>query len=116
MKFGISVSREYEALLSDYDVLITPTVPSTAPKLVPREAGLLEQWKADQAIALNTAQFNLTGNPAMALPIGFLPDLSGADENVKLPVSMQIVGPLHGEDKVLKVGYAYEKMFDCRKE
>jgi len=52
----------------------------------------------------------------MALPIGFLPDLSGADENVKLPVSMQIVGPLHREDKILKVGYAYEKMFDWRKE
>ena len=116
MKTANPVSREYEALLSEYDALITPTVSSTAPKLVPREAGLLEQWKADQGIALNTAQFNLTGNPAMALPIGFLPDLSGADENVKLPVSMQIVGPLHREDKILKVGYAYEKMFDWRKE
>jgi hypothetical protein len=52
----------------------------------------------------------------MALPIGFLPDLSGADVNIMLPVSMQIVGPLHGEDKILKVGYAYEKMFDWRKE
>jgi hypothetical protein len=60
---------------------------------------LLEQWKANQGIALNTAQFNLTGNPAMALRIGYLPDLSGADENVKLPVRMQIVGSLHGEDK-----------------
>ena len=52
----------------------------------------------------------------MALPIGFLLDLSSADENVKLQVSMQIVGPLNGEDKILKVGYAYEKVFDWRKE
>jgi amidase len=77
---------------------------------------LLEQWKTDQGTAQNTAQFNLTGNLAMALPIGFLPDLSGADAGVKLPFGMQIVGPLHGEDKILKVGYAHEKMFNWRKE
>jgi amidase len=72
--------------------------------------------EADQGIALNTAQFNLTGNPAMALPIGFLNDLSGEDGSVRLPVSMQIVGPLYGEDKVLKAGYAFERMWDWRKE
>jgi amidase len=76
----------------------------------------LEQWKADQRIALNTAQFNLTGNPAMALPIGFLGDLSGSDESVRLPVSMQVVGPLYGEDKVLRVGYAWERMWNWREE
>lgn len=62
---------------------------------------------------MNTAQFNLTGHPAMALPIGFLPD---PDTGVKLPASMQIVGPLHGERKVLEVGYAYEKAFDWKME
>jgi hypothetical protein len=61
---------------------------------------LLEQWKADQGIALNTAQFNLTANSAKDLPIGSLPDLSGADENMKFPVSMHIVGALNGEVSV----------------
>lgn len=65
---------------------------------------------------MNTSQFNLTGHPAMTLPIGFLPDLSGADPNVRLPVGMQIIGPLHGEEKILRVGLAYEKMFDWKKE
>ena len=97
-------------------MLITPTVSSTAPTLVDPEDGIMAQWKAEQGIAVNTSQFNLTGNPAMTLPIGFLPDLSGADPHIKLPVGMQIIGPLHGDERVLKVGYAYEKMFDWRKE
>jgi hypothetical protein len=32
----------------------------------------------------------------MTLPVGYLPDLSQADAKVKLPVGMQIIGPLHG--------------------
>jgi len=116
LNLAIQLSREYEAIFEKYDVFITPTVSSTAPKLVARDASLIEQWKADQGIALNTSQFNLTGHPAMALPIGFLPDLSGLKKEVRLPVSMQIVGPLHGEEKVLKVGYAFERMYDWRGE
>ena len=97
-------------------MLITPTLPSTAPKLINPEAGIIAQWNAEAGIAVNTSQFNLAGNPAMTLPIGFLPDLSGTDINVKLPVGMQIIGPLHGEEKVLRIGYAYEKVFEWRKE
>ena len=52
----------------------------------------------------------------MTLPIAFLQDLSGEDENVWFPVAMQIIGPLHGEERILKVGLAWEKAFDWRKE
>ena len=52
----------------------------------------------------------------MTLPIGFLPDLSGTDPKVRLPVAMQIVGPLHGEDKIFKIALAYESMFDWKRE
>ena len=76
------------------------------------DAGLRAQWKAEQGIAVNASQYNLVGNPAMTLPIGFLPDLSGADPNVRLPVGLQVVGSLHGEARILNIGYAYEKMCD----
>jgi Asp-tRNA(Asn)/Glu-tRNA(Gln) amidotransferase A subunit family amidase len=57
------VSRENEAFLSKYAVLITPTVSSTAPKPGDRDAGLMAQWKAEQGIAVGTSQFNLVGKP-----------------------------------------------------
>jgi amidase len=105
------VGKEYDDTLSKYDVFITPTLSRTAPRNGDREASALEKTEAEKGLATNTAQFNLTGHPAMTLPIGFLPDMSGLDSNVMLPVGMQIVGPLHGENKIFKVGYAYEKMF-----
>jgi amidase len=112
----ITVSKEYESILAQYDVLITPTVSTTASKLADRGAGLIAQWKTEQRISNNTCQFNLTGLPAMTIPVGFLPDQRGGDGSVLLPAGMQIVGPLHGEEKIFKVGYAFEKMVDWRKE
>lgn len=75
----------------------------------------MAQWKSEQDIATNTCQFNLTGHPAMTIPIGFLPDQTGNDEKILLPLGMQIVGPLHGEEKIFKVGYAFEKLVDWKK-
>jgi amidase len=112
----LSVTREYEAALSNYDILITPTVSRTAPPNGLRDATPFEKSQSEAGIAVNTSQFNLTGHPAMSLPIGFLPDSTSTAKTVWLPVGMQIIGPLHGEEKILKVGYAYEKMFDWRKE
>jgi aspartyl-tRNA(Asn)/glutamyl-tRNA(Gln) amidotransferase subunit A len=44
--------------------------------------------------------FNVTGNPVLAMPIGF--SRSG------LPLGMQIVGRAFDEATVLRVGAAYE--------
>ncbi|KGT73256.1 amidase [Bradyrhizobium japonicum] len=47
-----------------------------------------------------TGPFNVTGNPALALPIGFVAD--------GLPLSAQIVGRPFDEPTVLQIGAAYE--------
>ncbi len=49
---------------------------------------------------LHTIPFNVTGNPALAMPIGF--SKSG------LPLGMQIVGRAFDEPTVLRIGAAYE--------
>lgn len=64
---------------------------------------------------LNTMQFNLTGHPAMTIPTGLRRDMSETNSKVLLPVSVQLVGPLFGEEKMLKVGYAFEKAFEWKK-
>jgi len=48
-----------------------------------------------------TAPFNVTGQPALALPTGLAPG--------GLPLSMQIVGRPFDEATVLQVASAYEK-------
>ncbi|KAK9358831.1 hypothetical protein V1504DRAFT_459941 [Lipomyces starkeyi] len=52
---------------------------------------------------INTAPFNISGNPAMSLPIA-----------MKLPVGMQIVGKSFGELDIYKVAYAWEQSFDWK--
>ncbi|KAL3426369.1 Amidase [Phlyctema vagabunda] len=114
LNLAIQLSREYDSQLQIYDVLLTPSLSRTAPKLKSRNAGVYEKSRAEAGISANTAQFNLTGHPAMTIPIGFLPDMGGDDPDVSLPVGMQFVGSLHGEEKILKVCYAYERMFDWK--
>jgi amidase len=111
----VTVAREYEDLLRKYDVILLPAVPFTAPPLFDRStASTMEQISSTFGQTLNTMQFNLTGHPAMVLPTGFARDMSGENPDVFLPTSIQIVGPLHGEKKILQVGYAYEQTYQWK--
>ena len=53
-----------------------------------------------------TTPFNLTGNPALAVPCGFNAD--------GLPMSLQIVGRLFDETTVLRAGDAFERALPSR--
>jgi aspartyl-tRNA(Asn)/glutamyl-tRNA(Gln) amidotransferase subunit A len=79
------------------DVLIT------ACALAP--AARLDQFPLDwpppaSFVAMQTPAFNVTGNPALALPIGF--------SEHGLPLGMQIVGRVFADATVLRVGAAFE--------
>lgn len=97
----------YDLALSEVDVLVMPTVTRTAPKYEPGPddyVSALDRELSDHASAtVNTSQFNYTGHPAMAMPIG---KLGG------LPVSMQIVGRHFSDSLVLQVGYAFQEASD----
>ncbi|OAP54857.1 hypothetical protein AYL99_11305 [Fonsecaea erecta] len=102
--------EDYEAALQSYDVLILPTTSFVARKHGSRTTPPIEQIAPTLGLTANTVQFNATGHPAMSIPIGKI----GAedDSNVMLPVGMQIVSGLWRDDKVLRVGHAWEKAFD----
>jgi amidase len=98
-----------------YDVLITPTLPFVAkshPDL--GEAGVTSnpilQLQKQVGLTSNTAPFNQTGHPALAMPIGMLDITEGPLQNTgtRLPVSMQIVGKWWDELTVFKVAFAWE--------
>ena len=82
-----------------YDLLLTPGV-----AVPPFEAKAPEQWELKLERFLGwtpfTYPFNLTQQPAAVVPCGLT--RSG------LPVSLQIVGPMHGDALVLRAARSYE--------
>lgn len=91
--------RWMEEFFRDYDLLMLPSTPITAP--------LIEGTNAiAQARQLTrfTAPFNLTGLPALSIPCGF--DSKG------LPVGLQLVSGAWNEASVLRAGQAFETATD----
>jgi amidase len=112
LNIGRQVSDKYQSLFEKYDVVVMPTTPVVAPRHGKR--GLpIESLQPSMGMTVNTAVFNVTGHPAMTIPVGFAP--AKDDERVMLPVGMQIVGGLWQEEKILRVGHAWESHFDWRK-
>ncbi|GAA3028082.1 amidase [Actinokineospora globicatena] len=83
--------------LAKYDVLLTTTGLAPAARLdeFPRD------WPPPGvSVAVQTAPFNVTGNPALSVPSGF--SASG------MPMGIQLVGRPFDERTVLRVGAAFE--------
>jgi aspartyl-tRNA(Asn)/glutamyl-tRNA(Gln) amidotransferase subunit A len=83
-------------LFRDYDLLMLPATPITAPMIEGTNA--IEQARR---LTRFTAPFNLTGFPALSLPCGF--DSSG------LPIGLQMVSGQWKEARLLQGGQAFEK-------
>jgi aspartyl-tRNA(Asn)/glutamyl-tRNA(Gln) amidotransferase subunit A len=81
-------------ILDTYDAIITANGLTPAPRL--------DEFPADASprMTLLTIPFNVTGNPALALPTGF--STSG------LPLGMQIVGRPFDEPTLFRIAAAYE--------
>jgi aspartyl-tRNA(Asn)/glutamyl-tRNA(Gln) amidotransferase subunit A len=85
------IQQDYLAVLSKVDVLVTPTTPTTAPRVGDPNA----------KYGVGTGPSNATGLPSLVLPCGF--------SSEGLPISMQIIGKPFDESKVFRVGYAFEQ-------
>lgn len=104
----------YERLFETYDVILMPTTPYVAPKHAKWKDGdsPLEAFKPSVGLTINTAIFNITGHPAMTIPVGFLPAID--DSDIQLPVGMQLVGGSWQEQKILDAGHAWQSTYDWR--
>ncbi|GII31726.1 Asp-tRNA(Asn)/Glu-tRNA(Gln) amidotransferase subunit GatA [Planotetraspora mira] len=97
------ISRDFEAAFHQVDVLISPTTPTTAFPIGERADDPMAMYLAD----LCTIPSNLAGNAAISVPCGL------ADED-GLPVGLQIMAPVLGDDRCYRVGAAVEKAFTDR--
>ncbi len=85
-----------------YDLLVTPTVGAPPPELGWfTEAGPREEGRRISSFIPWTAQFNVTGQPAVSLP------LSTTDAG--LPVGVQVVAAAGREDLLVRVAAALEE-------
>jgi amidase len=97
----------YDDALSSVDVIVMPTTLSPANRLPDTGAMPVVQMEAAKGMTENTCQFNATGHPALAMPIGFVP--AKDEKSIALPASMQIVGKWHDELTILRVAHAWEQ-------
>jgi Asp-tRNA(Asn)/Glu-tRNA(Gln) amidotransferase A subunit family amidase len=83
------------------DVLVTPTMPTSAPTIAELKADPEALRPAELKLLRNTRPFNVWGLPAISLPCGFT--------QAGLPIGLQIAGPHWHEDLVLRLAHAYEQ-------
>ncbi|MEX1214952.1 amidase [Saccharospirillum sp.] len=91
------LSADMDAILNRVDALITLTTLTPAPAFAAFTEGK-PVWTP-----MRTFPFNLTGHPALTIPIGFS---SG------LPLGMQIIGKRNDEARICQIGHAFEQSTD----
>jgi len=91
------IARDLDEAYESVDVLVTPTTPSTAFRLGEKVDDPLAMYLFD----LCTLPLNLAGHCGMSVPSGLSPD-----DN--LPVGLQIMAPALADDRLYRVGAAYE--------
>ena len=91
------IKDDFRKAFSKYDVLISPTSPTTAFKIGEKIDDPLMMYLSD----ICTIPVNLAGLPAISIPVG----LSGEG----LPIGLQIIGDVLREDNVLRAAYSLEK-------
>src|SRR3954464_7723081 len=94
------LTAAYDQALARYDLLLMPTTPIKAHELPPPNAP--RELVIERALNMisNTAPFDITHHPAMAIPCGM---------SDGLPVSMMLVGKHWDEPTIYRAAYAFEQ-------
>lgn len=92
-----TIAREFDRVFGDCDVLLAPTVPTTAFPENFTQADPVQTYLTD----ICTVPVNIVGLPALSLPCGF--DAKG------LPIGLQLIGPRFGEGRLLSAAYRFEQ-------
>ncbi|EOD00304.1 Asp-tRNA(Asn)/Glu-tRNA(Gln) amidotransferase subunit GatA [Caldisalinibacter kiritimatiensis] len=90
------IKQDFEKVFENYDVIISPTTPTTAFKIGEKATDPVSMYLSD----ILTVSVNMAGICGMSIPCGYANDL---------PVGLQIIGNAFEEKKVLRVAYTYEQ-------
>ncbi|MCC8023316.1 MAG: Asp-tRNA(Asn)/Glu-tRNA(Gln) amidotransferase subunit GatA [Clostridiales bacterium] len=98
------ISKAFHEAFEQYDFLLGPVAPGTAPKLGESLRNPLEMYLGD----IYTVMINIAGLPAVSIPCGF--DKQG------LPVGMQLIGRPFEERVILQAAHAYQSTTDYHRQ
>ncbi len=102
------IKQEFDRAFERFDCILSPTAPTTAPRLGESLKEPLKMYLGD----IYTVSANLAGLPAVSVPCGT--DREG------LPIGMQLMADCFEEEKLLRAAYAYERLrkeaADCGEE
>jgi len=126
INLSLQLRQAYDAAFTQYTVLLAPNLPYIANShadvpfasaSVENPATPLSLIGKQVGLTSNTAPFNQSGHPVLAMPCGMLEIEEGPlkGTGTKLPVSLQIIGKWFGEEDVYKVAYAWELAYDWKK-
>jgi aspartyl-tRNA(Asn)/glutamyl-tRNA(Gln) amidotransferase subunit A len=91
------IQDELKKALTQVDVILGPTTPSTAFKIGEKPTSSTHRFLADAF----TVGANLAGLPALSFPAGF--------STQGLPIGVQLYGNLFDEAKLLRLAHAYQQ-------
>lgn len=93
------IAQDFKEAYQKCDLIMGPTVPSTAFKTGEKTGNPVEMYLQD----IYTIATNLAGLPGMSVPAGF---------SKGKPVGLQIIGNYFDEARMLNVGHAYQQVTD----
>ncbi len=91
------IKKDFDDNFSKVDAILTPSTPSSAFKIGEKTNDPVSMYLND----IFTVPVNLAGLPALSLPAGT--DKQG------YPLGLQLIGKTLDEQKILNIGYAFEK-------
>lgn len=91
------IKQAFDKAFAEYDVILGPAAPTTAPRLGESLKDPLKMYLGD----IYTISVNLAGLPAMTVPCGT--DKKG------LPIGLQLIGDCFQEKKIIRAAYTFEQ-------
>jgi len=90
------IANDFDRVFNDFDIIVSPTTPSTAFKIGEQSGDPLTLYMND----ILTVPVNMAGLPGMSVPCGF---------DRGLPIGMQLIGRAFDEGTLFKAAYAFEQ-------
>ncbi len=94
------IKKDFDEVFKTYDVILTPTSPTTAFKFGEKMDDPLTMYLSD----VFTVNCNLAGIPGISIPCGF--NSSG------MPIGLQLLAKPFNEEMIFRVAYTFEQNTD----